>query len=70
MDKKYIVVFIVLLLGVIIFLGGRLIFTQQTQSAKVAPTKTQQTNDNSQQGGPDLPGQPAGKEGASGGNAN
>ncbi len=63
MDKKYIVIFIAVLLIAISLLGGRLLLKQQTQLVNTTPIIKQQTNDNSQQEGLDLPGQPVGKEG-------
>ncbi len=63
MNKKYIVIFIALIVGAIALLGGNLILKQQNKPITTVQTTKQQTNDNSQQGGPDLPGQPAAPEG-------
>ncbi len=53
----------------IIFLGGRLFVTKQSQPTQAPVVKQQQQNDNSQQGGPDVPGQAGVSEGAgTGGN--
>lgn len=67
MNKKYILIVLALLVLAIILLAGRLVLKQNSQKTAVSAPKTQQKNDNSQQGGPDLPGQPAGNE-AGGGN--
>ncbi len=64
LNKNTVTIFLIVVLVIIIaILGGNLLLSKRNQAPKVNTSTTKQLpQDNSQQGGPDVPGQPAAPE--------